>query len=97
MVLFILSRGATLQGPTYVAITSERILIAFNEEIEALNYSEIDTVNARIQEQYDDYSDEHYEIPYLGILSDGFIYFIEGSDFTGTDLRRAVKYIRNRI
>ena len=81
----------------WVAITPERILIGFDEEIETLVYSELDSVSATIEEQYDDYNDESFEIPYLRILLDDFIYVIEGSDLTEADLRRAVRYIRNRI
>lgn len=80
----------------WVAITSDGILIAFDEEIERLTYTELDSVNASIQEQYDDYDDEYYEVPYLRILLDDFVYILEGSDFTEADLRRAVRYIRNR-
>ncbi|WP_137782708.1 hypothetical protein [Halorubrum sp. SD626R] len=80
----------------WVAITSERILIAFDEEIESLMYTELDSVKISIQEHHDEYDDEYYEVPYLCILLNDFIYFIEGSDFTETDLRRAVRYIRNR-
>lgn len=81
----------------WVAITSERILIAFDQEIERLMYTELDSANVSMKEQYDDLREEYYEVPYLRLLLDDFVYLVEGSDFTETDLRRAVRYIRNRL